>query len=311
MSGLFYIHQVLRIKVDNQLKKQDLIEYLSENLTINDISNLDEQVFGFRVLKNIHFPPYISTDNEYNRIANDLIVIEYFWRKKSQKKVFNIENNQIQDEQQIDVLEDNRDYIFIIFPNLLIFKGAEEAYEAVWDNFFEIIKPVIQIIRNYAFNNEFFLKLMEILSLTSKEIDNNFRLDHVLDLNFEGFRDFLEVNIEIRHLYKISKSVIALIALLIKFKIKSGNFDFCLKDLYFTMELKNTGAMIIKQQRGDFKDMPHNQRAFHGCYIVCRFIKFYDKWELLRDTEMVINPEFRKSIIRSLEDNNIFPGIED
>jgi len=311
MSGLFHVHQVFRIKVDNQLIRQDLIEYFNENLMINDINNLDEQVIGFRVLKNIQFPPYIANDDEYKKIASNLIVIEYFWRKRLHKKVFSVNNNQIQDEQQIDVLEDNRDYIFIILPDLLIFKGAEEAYEAVWENFFEIIIPVIQIIRNYSFKNDFFLKLIEILSHNGKELDKNFKIDNVLDLNFEGFRDFIEVSIDIRHLYKISKSIIALIALLIKYRIKSGNFDFCLKDLYFTMELKNSGDIIIKQQRGDFRDMPHNQRAFHGCYIIYRFIKFYDKWELLKDTEMDINPEFRKFIIRSLEDNNIFPGIED
>ena len=305
MSGIFHIHQVLGIKIIGQLNKQTLITYFEENLKIKEEPELESQVIGFRIINNVQFPPYIWNDKDYKNIADNLIIIEYFWRKESKKKVFKIQNNEIQAEREIDVLEDNRDYIFLILPNLLIFKGAEEAYNAVWEDFFEIIKPIIQFQRNYSFENAFYLKFLEKLSLHDTQLDKDFTIDHVLDLTFEGFKDFLEEIIDIRHLYQISNSIITLMALLTELKIKSGNFDFCLKKIYFTMELKNSGELIIKQQRGDFKDMLHNQRAFHGCYIIHRFIMFYNQWEAMRDTEMTVNPEFKKLIISSLEDNNL------
>ena len=95
-------------------------------------------------------------------------------------------------------------------------------------------------------------------------------LNIFLDLSFEGFREVVEESVEIRKLYSISNSLVALISLLIKHGIKSGNFDFRLKDFYFTMELKHSGEIIIKKQRGEFKNLPNNQRAFHGCYISYR-----------------------------------------
>ncbi|MBA7652400.1 hypothetical protein ES703_60234 [subsurface metagenome] len=136
MSGIFHIHQVLGIKLVGELSKQDLIRYFEENLKIRNINDLESQCIGFRIVNNIPFPPYIWKDEDYKILVNNLVVIEYFWRKESKKRVFNIQDNQIQDEREVDVLEDNRDYIFLILPDLLIFKGAEEAYRAVWEDFF-------------------------------------------------------------------------------------------------------------------------------------------------------------------------------
>jgi hypothetical protein len=310
MSGIFHIHQVNGIQVNENLSRDELIKFFDENLRIHEDPALDESCLGFRLLKDIHFPPYIFKDDEYRNIADNLIVIEYFWRKKSKKETFKVRNNEIHSN-QISVLEDNRDYIFIIFPKLIIFKGAEEAYKAVWDDFFKIIRPIVHLNRNYAFKNEFYLKLLERLTLNNKILDTNFRINNILDLNLEGSKGVTEESVEIRKLYSISDSVVTLISLLIDHKIRSGNFDFCLKDFYFTMELKHAGEIIIKQQRGEFKNLPHNQRAFHGCYIIYRFLLFVDQWETLDEINKNMTPELRNKIKMYLEDNNIFPGIDD
>lgn len=90
MSGIFHIHQVLGIKLIGELSKQDLIRHFEENLKIRDLDDLESQRIGFRIVNNIQFPPYIWNDEDYKIIANNLIVIEYFWRKESKKKMFNI-----------------------------------------------------------------------------------------------------------------------------------------------------------------------------------------------------------------------------
>ena len=297
MKGRFFLFSLSKIKVKKNTQKSDLVDYLDQNLDIFKEGTPSKPGMGFRVIKEIDFPANIMENDEYRKFSERIIVIEYIQEYYTSKKQLDRTSLKIKSIGRKILTNYKKNYIFIIFPSLLIFKGGKESYFAIWDEFYLVAKKLLSIQRQYRFSEEFFLKILEKFWFKQNKIEEDFKIDFFRDLSTEGEKDFMGQMIDVRHSVDITRSLPILISFLGRKKPKKGLFDFHLKDNYYSIEINKNGSLVPRQQLGIFKNISQNERAFFGCYVVYRIIKFYEKWELLENTEKFITIDFIKAIV--------------
>lgn len=305
MKDQFYLFRVYKINPLINIQLEQLIDFLADNLKISNSKDTEEACMGFRLIDNVLFPKYILEDLEYKEFSQNLIIIEYFWRKFTYKKVLNYQNLTFKPKKEKIISDILRGYIFIIFPDILIFKGSEEASKAVWDDFLILIAQIINIQDYYIIDHEFLLKLLEKLSMRRNMLEDDFSVKFIVDLSFEREKKYMSESSVVKRSYLVLKSNPVLIAFLECNHPKNCIFDFSLKSIYITVEININGPLTIKQQKGHFINFTHNERAFHGCFIIYRLIKFYEKWKLLNPRDRYITIQFIKSIIDYLKKQGI------
>ncbi|MFX1451851.1 MAG: hypothetical protein ACFFCM_13465 [Promethearchaeota archaeon] len=305
MRGNFYVFKVSKLRQEINVDFKDFIRSLEECLNNFDGSDPESNVMDFRIIKNVEFPKSIKNDEIYKHFSERLIIIEFKRRKFSYRREFYEENSKIKEKNTKYISNYVYGYIFIVFPNLLIFKGSKDTYNAVWNDFYHITRGIIRIDMDYTFTDEFFLKLCERIEFKNKFLDNDFKINFVRDLSIEGINHFLRERIDASHLYMVLKSNQILMSILEKKKIKACIFELCLRNFYFTIEFNYQGSIILMQQRGHFVNLTQNERAFHGCYIIYRLVKYYDEWELLDPRSKYITMKFIKWMLDYLKSQEV------
>jgi len=295
MLGTFLVHKVIRLLKSRIYDLSELISFLEKNQRFEHANEEEKQFLGYRLVDDIKFPKEIELDEDYKIIANNIITIEYFWRKQIKRNVMRFNKDGFQSENEEIFDTNHRDYIFIIYPDLLIFKGSEESYDIVWESFFRILKRKFSDFEPMSFSKYFLTYLFYKITLRQTNIDKDFYINYIQDVFFHGRDKFVEEFIDIRNLYIPSKSLILYHCLVEGKKLKRTSIDFKLKEKYITAELRDSGALLVRQNRGSFIEWSYNERAFHGCYFIYRLISFLnilqnqDKRNIQDLTEDLIN----------------------
>lgn len=297
MKGKFYVLKVLKIQIKENYKIKDLIQYFDKNLeSFNDGTALNPGM-GFKVLKKIKYPEEVLKDKELKNFAEELIIIEYIKERYGYKKDLDKKSLKIKRRKEKELLDYKKDYIFIKFPDTLIFKGGKDVYDSIWNYFYLDAKNVLEIILEYNFDPDFFLKILEKFWFKKNKIEDDFTIDFFRDLSTEGEIDYMGKLVNVRQSFDIAKSLPILISFLGKKKPKRGLFDFSLRNNFYSIEIDKNGILVPRQQLGIFKKISSNERALYGCYVIYRIIKYYEKWELLPVKERYISIDFIKSIV--------------
>lgn len=279
MAGTFLVHKVIRLLKSRINDLPELFNFLEENKRFEPVNGEEKQFLGYRVRDNINFPKEIQLDGNYISIAKNFIILEYFWRKKIRRNVLglNEDGSQKVNEETIDT--SYHDYIFIIYPDILIFKGSEESFEIVWKSFFSILKRIFLDYISLSFSGNFLTYLFHKITSRQTKIDTDFYVNYLQDVQFYGRDKMVEEFIDIRNIYLPLKSNTLFLCLLERKKLKRTSIDFILKGKYITAELRDSGAFIIRQNRGNFMDWSFNERAFHGSYFIYHLLKVFKEFQ--------------------------------
>ena len=309
MKGLFKIYQTSKIKLEVNLTIEELKDFLNNNLTSLRSGTPNSPGVGFRLIRNIRFHRDILEVEDFRNFSERLIIIEYELEDYRTRKLINNDGNIINFREDSILLRHIRGYIFIIFPDLLIFKGIQEAFEKIWPKFHQIIKDQITIKRDFSFDYEFLLKLIERRWFKRTIIEADYKIVYLRELMIKGDKMNDRSHITMKHPAFILESPFILIAILSGKKPDTCVFDFQIRNQFFTIELKRSGSISFRQEMGDFKKFDDNERAFFGCYLVYRTIEYYEFWETLENKKRLITLEFIKTV-RDFCKSQSFPAYE-
>lgn len=310
MKGRFYVFTVLKINVKRNLSKDELINYFENNLDMFRDGTPSKPGMGFKVIKDTKYPENILNDEEIRDFSHKLLIIEYIQEIYSYQKILDKISRKLKRSKNKILFGYKKDYIFIKYPELLMFKGGKESYHLIWENFYNVANKVMEIVKEIKFSEEFFLKLLEKFWFKQNQIEENFTIDFFRDLSTEGEIDYMGKLVDVRQSYDITRSLPILISFLGKKKPRRGLFDFTLKSKAYSIEIYKDGTISPRQQLGIFKDITQNERALFGCYAIYKIVKYYEKWESLGKKEKYITIDFIKSLIDFCKEQgyNVFEG---
>jgi len=186
----------------------ELVDFLKENQGFEAVNDKETQFLGYRILDNLKIPKDIEMDEEYNNVANNLITLEYVYRKQIKRSVIKFDRDDFESEKEEKIDTNHRDYIFMIFPDLLIFKGSDDAFKIIWEDIYKILKRKFSNFEALQLSKYNLTFLFSKIFSRKISIDTDFYVDFIQDISFSDQKGSTKEFIDIRGLYNPSNSLI-------------------------------------------------------------------------------------------------------
>ncbi|MBD3337542.1 MAG: hypothetical protein GF353_00445, partial [Candidatus Lokiarchaeota archaeon] len=249
MQGLFKIINIRKFTPKNSAKKEDFIRFLKDEF--ENYNRNPDKTFNFEIVKDISYPPEISTNETYSKFAENIIIIQYSGEVLYEKIYAKI-NDEFVELPEESRVEQIKDYIFIIYPNLILFKGTKDGFKQVWSEFEKTIKVKITNVKDYWFDLEYFIYLMQKI-MFSEPLDNNFKIIFLEDILFDTKNESVREILNAEGLMHVLGSKYVNLKLLENNKPKECIFYYKLDKWDFSVKLTKTGEVDFFQNNGSFK----------------------------------------------------------
>jgi hypothetical protein len=294
MHGFFKIIKVRKVKVKDDLDLAIFIDILKDKFQTHNQDSKNK--INFKLVEDVQYPPEITKKKRYSSFAENIIIVEYSLEIIPEEKLYEKINGEY-----VKITEIIKDYIFIIYPDLIAFKGNKQNFSKVWKDFNVLLKDKVIVIKDYSFNVEFFMYLLEKAMFNKPLINDNFKIIFVEDLLFDGRENSVREILEAKDLIYIILSRYVIMKLLGNNKPIECIFYIILSDWKYSIKIDRIGKIEFFQNKTDFKKSSHNLRAFLGCYFIEHLISLYDFWINLNSMDKYISINFITNLKRHLK----------
>ncbi len=294
MHGYFKIIKVRKVKVKDDLDLVPFIDVLKDKFQTHNQNSKSK--IKFKLVENVQYPLEITKNNGYSPFAENIIIVKYTLEIIPEDTYYEKINGEY-----VKITEIIKDYIFIIYPELIAFKGNKQHFSKVWKDFNVLLKDKVIVIKDYSFNVEFFMYLLEKAMFNKPLIRDDFKIIFIEDLLFDGRENSVREILEAKHLIYIIFSRYVIMKLLENNKPIECIFYFILSDWKYSIKIDRIGKIEFFQNKTDFRNASHNLRTFLGCYFIEHLISLYDFWINLNSMDKYISINFITNLIRHLK----------
>jgi len=295
MQGLFRIVNIRRFRPRNV---QNQIKFVRElDLRLDKYNNNPKTNLNFEIIENVQYP--VENRLDKTLFANNIITIQYQGEELYEDLYTKINGEfvKLPGKRRLDKI---KDYIFIIYPDLIFFKGSKEGFGRVWREFNKLIQDIINVTKDYSFDVEYFMFLMQKI-MFNDSLNNQIEIIFLEDILFDGKEETAREILKTKGLMNVLSSKYVNLKLLNNNKPKECIFTFVLNNWTYSVKIAKDGSLDFFQNTGSFKKAFHNLRAFMGCYFVKNLIDHYDFWSSLDNCDKYIKIDFIKKITRHMK----------